>query len=91
MGRLHKRNFSPAMHSWGVFPNRKRCTMQKKDLFVKLIYSIKTNLITSFFSRFLVKFLRNNIKYVVSSVVLGALSGARKVALLRAMTIQSAC
>ena len=87
---IHKHNFSPAMHGWGVFPNNERYSMQKKEIFVKLIYSIKTNLITSFFSKFLVKFLRNSIKYVVSRVVSGALSGALKVALLTVMTIQSA-
>ena len=86
----HKHNFFPVMHGWGVFPNNKRYSIQKKEIFVKLIYSIKTNLITSFFSKFLVKFLRNSIKYVVSRVVSGALSGALKVALLTAMTIQSA-
>ena len=85
----HKHNFFPVMHGWGVFPNNKRYSIQKKEIFVKLIYSIKTNLITSFFSKFLVKFLRNSIKYVVSRVVSGALSGALKVALLPAMTIQS--
>ena len=42
-------------------------------------------MITSFFSKFLVKFLRNSIKFVVSRAV----SGALKVAVLRAMTIQS--
>ena len=86
----HKHNFFPAMHGWGVFPNNKRYSMQKKEIFVKLIYSIKTNLITSFFSKFLVKFWRISAKYVVSRVVSGALSGALKVALLTAMTIQSA-
>ena len=55
--------------------------MQKKEIFVRLIYSIKTNLINSFFSKILVKFLRNSIKYVVSRVVSGALLGALKVAL----------
>ena len=79
---LHKHNFSPAMHGWGVFPNNERYSMQKKEIFVKLIYSIKTNLITSFFSKFLVKFLRSSIKYVDSREV----SGALKVALLRSMT-----
>ena len=78
------------MHGWGVSANNKRYNMQKKETFVvKLIYSIKTNLITSFFSKFLVKFLRNSIKYVVSRVVPGALLGPLKVALLTAMTIQS--
>ena len=86
----HKYNCSPAMHGWGVFPNNKRYSMQKKEIFVKLIYSIKTNLITSFFSKFLVKFWRISAKYVVSRVVSGALSGALKVALLTVMTIQSA-
>ena len=57
---------------------------------VKLIYSIKTYTIISFFSKVLVKFLRNSIKYVVSSAVSGALSGALKVTRLRAMAIQSA-
>ena len=55
--------------------------MQKKEIFVRLIYSIKTNLINSFFSKILVKFLRNSIKYVVSRVVSGALLGPLKVAL----------
>ena len=76
------------MYHWGVFPNNKRCTMQIKEIFVKLIYSIETNMITSFFSQFFVKFLRNSIKYVLSRAVSGALSGALKVALLRAMAIQ---
>ena len=78
------------MHDWGVFPNNKRCSLQKKEIFVTLIYSIKTNMITSFFSKFLVKFLRNSINYVVSKAVSDALLGALKVAPLRAMTIQSA-
>ena len=78
----HKHNFFPVMHGWGVFPNNKRYSIQKKEIFVKLIYSIKTNLITSFFSKFLVKFLRSSIKYVDSREV----SGALKVALLRSMT-----
>ena len=57
---------------------------------VKLIYSIKTYMIISFFSKVLVKFLRNILRYVVSRAVSGALSVALKVALLRAMAIQSA-
>ena len=66
------------MHGWGVFPS-------KIDLkFVKLIYSIKTKLIISFFFKFLVKFLKNRIKYVVSRAISGARSGARKVALFNA-------
>ena len=81
----HKHNFFRAMHGWEVFPNNKRYGMQKKEIFVKQIYSIKTNLITSFFSKSLVNFWKNSAKYVVS----GALSGALKVALLTAMTIQS--
>ena len=64
--------------------------MQKKEIFVKLIYSIKTNLIISFVSKFLVKFLKYSIKYVVSRVVSDALSGALKVTFLTVMTIQSA-
>ena len=71
------------------YPITKDVVCRKKEIFVKLIYSIKTNLITSFFSKFLVKFLRNSIKYVVSRVVPGALLGPLKVALLTAMTIQS--
>ena len=49
-------------------------------------------MITSFFSKFLVKLLRNSIKYVVSRAVSGTFLGALKVkvALLRAITIQSA-
>ena len=62
--------------------------MKKKEIFLKLIYSIKTNMITSFFSKYLGKFLRNDTKCVLSRVVSGALSGALKVAHLRAMTIQ---
>ena len=85
----HKHNFFRAMHGWEVFPNNKRYSMQKKEIFVKQIYSIKTNLITSFFSKSLVNFWKNSAKYVVSRVVSGALSGALKVALLTAMTIQS--
>ena len=52
---------------------------------MKLIYSIKTNTIISFFSKLLVMFLRNSIKYAVSRAV----SGALKVVRLRAMTIMA--
>ena len=76
------------MHGWGVFPNNKGCNMQKKEIFVKLIHSIKTNLINSFFSKFSVKILRNSIKYIDSRDVSCAFSGALKVALLRSSTIQ---
>ena len=55
--------------------------MCKTDLF----YQNKHNY--QLFFLFLVMFLRNSIKYVVSS----AFSEALKVALLRAMAIQSAC
>ena len=41
--------------------------------FVKLIYSIKTNMITSILSKFLFRFLKNSIKYVVSRGVSVAL------------------
>ena len=41
--------------------------------FVKLIYSIKTNMITSILSKFLFRFLKNSIKYVVSRGVAVAL------------------
>ena len=85
----HKHNFSPVMHGWGVFPSNNDAVCRKKDIFVKLIYSIKINLITSFFSKSLVKLLRNSIKYGVSRVDLGALLGAIKVTVLTAMTIQS--
>ena len=47
-------------------------------------------MITSLFSKFLAKILRSSIKYIVSREVLGELSGALKVALLRAVIIQSA-
>ena len=57
---------------------------------LKMIYSIKGNTIISFFSIFLVKFLRNSVKHVVLKAVSGALLGVLKVALLRAMAIQSA-
>ena len=70
----------------GFLPIRKEAASSKKEMCVKLIYSIKANTIISFFSKFLVKFLTNSIKYVVSRAV----SGALKVALLRAMAIQSA-
>ena len=69
-------------------PIRKEVASKKKEMCVKLIYSIKTNTMISFFSKYLVEFLRNSIKYVVSRAVSGALSGTLKVALLRA--IQSA-
>ena len=71
-------------------PIRKEVASRKKEMCVKLIYSIKTNTIISFFSKFLVTFLRNSIKCVVSKAVSGALSGALKVALLIAMAIRSA-
>ena len=71
-------------------PIRKEVRSRKKEICVKLIYSIKTNTIISFFSKFLVKFLRNSIKYIVWRAVSGALFGELKFALLRAMTIQSA-
>ena len=67
-------------------PITKEVASTKKKVCVKLIYSIKTNTIISFFSKFLVKFLRNSIKYVV----LRAVSSALKVSLLKAMVIQSA-
>ena len=60
-------------------------SMQKKVILIKLVHSIKTNMITSIFFKFLVTFLRNSIKYVV----LRAVSGALKISLLRATTIQS--
>ena len=48
-------------------------------------------MITSFFFKFLVKFLRDTkIKYVVLRAGSDALSGALNVALLRAITVQSA-
>ena len=70
-----------------VLPITKEVASRKKKMCAKLIYSIKTNTIISFFSKFLVKFLINSI---VSRAISGALSGALKVALLRAMAIQSA-
>ena len=70
-------------------PITKEVASRKKN-WVKLIYSIKTNTIISFFSKLLVKFLRNSINDLVSRAVSGELSGALKVALLRAMSIQSA-
>ena len=71
-------------------PIRKGVASRKKEMCVKVIYSIKTNTIISFFSKCLITFLRNSIKYVVSIAVLGALSGALKVALLRGMATKSA-
>ena len=73
----------------GFPPITKESASRKNKICVKRIYSIKTNTIISFFSKFLVKFLGNSIKYVVSRAVLGALSVALKVALLRGMAIQS--
>ena len=70
-------------------PITKEVANRKNKISVKLIYSIETNTIISFFSKFLIKFLRNGIKDVVSRGVLGALSGALKVARLRAVAIQS--
>ena len=58
-------------HAWlGVFSNNKRSSIQKKETFVNLISSMKINMITSFFSKFLVKFFSNRIKYVLSRAVL---------------------
>ena len=74
------------MLGWGVFFFNKRCSTLKK-IPVKLIYSIKTNFITSFLSKFLVTLLRNSIKYVVFKAASGALSGALKVSLLRTLTV----
>ena len=54
---------------------------RKSKMYVKLIYSIKTNIIINFFSEYLVKFLRNCVKYVVSRVVLDVVLSALKVAL----------
>ena len=71
-------------------PITKNVACRKNKICAKLIYSTKTNLIISFFSKVLVNFLRNSIKYEVLRVILGALSAALKVTLLRAMTIQSA-
>ena len=73
-----------------VFPNEKRCSMEKKETFWKLIYSIKAKLSIRFFYKFVVKFLRYSGKYAVSRAVLVALLGALEVALLKDMTIQSA-
>ena len=81
-------SFSPAMHGWGVFPDNKRCSMQKKDMHkIDLFHQNKHD--HQLFLQFLVKFLRNNIKYVVSSAVSGAVSGELKVPLFRTLTIQS--
>ena len=77
---IHKHSFSPAMYGWRVFPTTKDAECRRK-LGVKLINSININIITSFFSECLVKFLKNSINYVVSREV----SGAVKVALLRAL------
>ena len=67
-------------------PIKKEVANRKNEMCVKLICSIKTNTIIIFFSKFLVRFLRNSIKDVVSRGVSGALKTAR----LRAMAIQSA-
>ena len=70
----------------GEFPPIIKEVASRKKICLKLIYSIKTNTIISSLSKFLVKFLSNSIKYVVSRAV----SGALKVTLLRAMAIQNA-
>ena len=62
------------MHDWGVFPNNKRCSMQKK-LFVKLIYST-TPTDHQIFLQIFSQVLRNNIKYVISRAVSRAVLGA---------------
>ena len=87
---LHNHNFLPAMHGWGISPYKKRSSKQEKGNMCKTDLCYQKNTIISFFSKFLVKFLRNSIKYVASRAVSGALLGALKVALLRAMAIQSA-
>ena len=84
---LHKHDF--CMHDWEVFPNNTRFGLQKKQNICKidLFYQNKHNH-QFFLRRFLSNFLRNSIKYV-SKAVSGAFSGALKVAVLRAMAIQS--
>ena len=62
-------------------------TSREKSI-CNIIYLIKTNMITRFFPKVLVKFLRSNIKYAVPSAVSCALTGALKVALLSAMTVK---
>ena len=66
---LHKNNFSSAIMAGEFSPktaDNKNFFVILNKIFVKLIYSIKTNMMTSFFSKFLVKILRK---------VLGVLSG----------------
>ena len=77
------------MHGWGISPNKKRNNKQEQKICLKLIYSIKANTIINFFSKCFVTFLKNSIKYVASRALSGAISGVLKVALLRAMAIQS--
>ena len=78
------------MHGWGISPNNKRSSKQEKEDVCKtdLFYQNKHD--QQLFSKFLVRFFRNSIKYVVSRAVSGVLSGALKIALLRVMAIQSA-
>ena len=73
----------------GEFPPITKEVASWKKICVKLLYSIKTNRTISFVSKFLVKFLGNIVKHVVLRAVLDALLGALKVAILRAMAIQS--
>ena len=54
-----------------------------------MIYFVKTNLTTSFFSKILVEFLSNSIIYVVSRSVSSALSDAIKVTLLRTVLFKA--
>ena len=78
------------MYGWGISPNNKRSSEQEKENMCKtnLFYQNKHD--HQLFLQILVKFLRNSMKYVVSRAVSGALSGGLKVALLRALAIQSA-
>ena len=62
---IHKHNFLQPCMAGEFSPITRDIVCIKKETFVKLIYSIKTNLIANFFSKYLVKFLRNSIKYLV--------------------------
>ena len=88
--RLHKYNFSLAMHGWEDCPKKIRCSMQKKRNNCKIDLFHQNKLDYQPCRQILVKLLKNSIKYVVSRAVLGALLGTLKVALVGTLIIQSA-
>ena len=83
---LHKHNFSPAMHGLGVFSNNKRCSMQKERNICKAdIFHQNKHDHQLFLQIFSPVFERSQKIHSLESSF-----GCTKVALLRAMTVQSA-